>query len=125
LRRFQLPRRPRPQTIDPLTGSDRLASLRVGAEGRPIAFLLVVLVRNRTLDDQNKRTPFAFGGRTERSEKIVPILIGEKGIVKMYLWNPGQASEHNVFDARLGGSGHGNRIAVAPQSGGNPEDVNF
>ena len=42
------------QPIDPFIGRDGLAGLRIGSEGRPVAFLLDFLVGNRPFHNQDK-----------------------------------------------------------------------
>ena len=42
------------EAVDPLAGGDRLAGLRVGAQGGPVAFALDLLVGDRALDDQDE-----------------------------------------------------------------------
>ena len=43
------------QAVDPVAGRDRLAGLLVGAQGRPVALVLDLLVGDRALDDQDER----------------------------------------------------------------------
>jgi len=58
-------------------------------------------------------------------QKIIPILQGEEGIVKMHFGDPGQCSQHNIFDAGLHRCRHGNRVPITPQASRYPEDVDF
>src|SRR5579859_5871346 len=45
----------RRKTVDPFAGSDRLPGLGIGAEGRPVALVLNLFVRNGSLEHQNER----------------------------------------------------------------------
>jgi hypothetical protein len=42
------------EAIDPFTGSDGLAGFGVGAEGGPIALILIMFIWNGAFDDQNE-----------------------------------------------------------------------
>ncbi len=45
--------------------------------------------------------------------------------MKMNFWDAGNAAQDEIFEARLRGGSHGYGVAVAPQPGSDPEDVNF
>ena len=54
-----------------------------------------------------------------------PILVGEHGIVQVHFGKAGDGAQHHIFDARLRGGGDRDRVAIAAQPGGDPEDVDF
>ena len=45
--------------------------------------------------------------------------------MEVNLWNPGNSAQHHVLDAGLHSGGHGNRLAVATETGGDPENINL
>src|SRR6516225_5289747 len=113
------------QSIDPVAGQDWLAGFFAGAEGGPISFRLVVLVRNRAFHDKYERIEFSCGCVAEELHELVAVFVGEKGIMKMNLGNPGECAENDVLDARLTRAGHSDGVAVASEPGGEPQDVHL
>jgi hypothetical protein len=91
----------------------------------PVALFLVVLIRDRPFDYENEVLDLAFRRLMKWLQEVISVGQGEKGIVQVHFGNPGHGTHDNVFDARLGRSGHGNRIAVAAQSGGDPDNFDF
>jgi hypothetical protein len=49
----------------------------------------------------------------------------KKGIVQVYLGDPRHRAQQDVFDTRLRGRSHGNRVSVAAQSSSYPKDIDF
>ena len=43
----------------------------------------------------------------------------------MNFWDARDAAEDKVLDARLRRTGHGDRVAVAPEAAGDPEYIDF
>ena len=41
------------------------------------------------------------------------------------LRDPGNAAQHEILDARLGGRGHRDGVAIAAEAGRDPEDVDL
>ena len=60
------------QPVDPVEVGDRLAGRRIGAEGGPVALVLVLFVRDRAFDDQQER-PQLPGRGVPGFEKIVAV----------------------------------------------------
>ena len=54
-----------------------------------------------------------------------PPCVGQHAVVQVDLGQAGNGPHDDVFDARLGGGGDGDRIAVAAQAGRDPEDVDL
>ena len=116
----------RRQTVDPLASRNRLSGPRVGSERSPITFALIGFVGDRSFDHENERPcRFSLGRFAEWPHELVSIFVREKWVIEIHLWRPGQRAGHNVFDARLGGAGHRDRVSIAAQSSRQPQDVNF
>ena len=92
---------------------------------RPVAFLLDLLVGNRSFHHQHERLQLALLGQIPILQEVVAVLIGEHGIVQMNFGEPGNGAQNDIFDAGLRGGGDRDGVSVAAQSGGDPEDVNF
>ena len=58
-------------------------------------------------------------------DEIVSDSVVEKRVVKPDSRDAGDGSEHYVFDAWLGCGGHCHRLAVAAETGGDPENIEF
>ena len=56
-------------------------------------------------------------------EEIVADGISEDRVMEVDLGDARNRAQNQVLDARLGGGGHGDRVAVTTQPGGDPEDV--
>src|ERR1700722_7525283 len=69
------------ETIDPVTGSNWLTGLRIGAEGGPITLLLIMFIRDRAFDDQNEIFLIPLSGLVEGSQEVVAIGQGKEGVV--------------------------------------------
>ena len=81
--------------------------------------------RGRDGDDENERTQLVLRRQVETLHELVAIFNRQEGIEEVDFGNPGQGAAYDVFDAGLGSRRHGDRVAVASQSGGNPEDIDF
>ena len=101
-------------------GRDRLAGLRIGSQGRPVAFFLDLLVGDRSFHHQNERLQLALLRQIPVLQKVVAVLIGEHGIVQMDFGKARNRAQDNVFDAGLSGRGDRDGISVAAQTGGDP-----
>ena len=108
------------QAVDPLVGGDGLAGVRIGAQGRPVAFFLDLLVGDRAFHDEHERIEPARLGLVPELHEVVAILVGEDGIVQVNLGQAGNCAEHHIFDAGLRGRGDGDGVAVATQTGRDP-----
>jgi hypothetical protein len=76
-------------------------------------------------DDKYERSEFSCGRVAKEADKFVAVFVGEKGIVKMNLGNPRECAENDVLDARLRSACHRNRVAVASEPSGEPQDVHL
>ena len=45
--------------------------------------------------------------------------------MQMHLREPGKRPQDQLFDTRLRGRSHGNGVAIAPQPGSNPKNVDL
>ena len=54
-----------------------------------------------------------------------PFSRSQERIVEVHLGYPRHGAEHDVLDAGLSGRGHRNRVAVAAEAGGDPQDVDL
>ena len=115
----------RREPVDPLGRRDRLAGRLVGADRRPVALALDLLVGDRALDDEHERVEPPFGRVMKELEELVAVLVGEHGVVQVDLRQPGNGAQDDVLDARLRGGGDRHRVAVAAQAGRDPEDVDL
>ena len=116
----------RGQPVDPVAGRDRLAGRRVGAERRPSSPRPCSSRWGSTPRPRARTAPSSpSAARAERFEEVVAVLVGEHGVVQVHLGQAGDGAEDDVLDARLGGGGDGDRVAVAAQAGGDPEDVDL
>ena len=116
------------QAVEPLAGGDRLVGVRVVAEAAPVALVLDGLVRYRALDDQDEGVQLAPVGLEEPLEEVVgaadrTALEVDQRPVDGDLREPRQGAERDLLDARLCGTGQGDRVAVATEPGVDPEDV--
>ena len=98
------------------------------AEPAPVPLPLDGLVGNRPLDDQDERVELAPVGLEEPFDEIVraadrTALEVDEGPVHGDLRQPGQGAQGDLLDARLGGRGQGHGVAVAAESGVDPENV--
>ena len=94
-------------------------------ERGPVAFALDLLVGDRALDDQHERVEPALLGLVPGLHELVAVLVGQHRVVQVDLGQPGDRSQDHVLDARLGGGGDRDRVAVAAQPGRDPEDVHL
>jgi hypothetical protein len=61
----------------------------------------------------------------ERAQEIFADIIGQKWIMQLDFRNPRNGTEEDVFKARLGGCCHGNCVAIAPQAGSYPQNIDL
>ena len=115
----------RRQAIDPLIGGNRLPGLGIGPKPRPVAFFLYLLVGNGAFDHQHERIQLSLLRHVPEFQEVVSVLVGQNGIVQVHLGQAGNCPQQNVFDTGLGCRGDRNRISVAAQPGGDPENVDF
>ena len=108
--------------IDPVAGGDRLAGARIGAEAGPVALGLVVFVGNRAFDHQDERRQVSGGGLVEGLQELVADFVREDRMVQPHLGHAGDRPAEDVFEAGLRGGRDGDRIAVASQAGGDPQE---
>src|SRR6185437_14704958 len=113
------------ELVDPVARQNRLSASSVSPERSPITLFFVLFVRYRPLYNEDERSKFAVSRQMKRSKKVLADFIGKKGIVEPDLWNTGNASEKNVFDAGLRGRCHRDRIAVTSQTGGDPQNIDL
>ena len=116
------------EAVEPLARGHRLVGVGVVAEPAPVALALDRLVRDRSLDDQHERLQLAPVGLEEPLEEVVgpadrPALEVDQRPVDGDLREAGQGAEGDLLDARLGGGGEGDGVAVAAQAGVDPQDV--
>ena len=117
--------RMRCQPVDPIAGEDRLARLRVGAEGSPVALRFVAFVWNGTFHHQDERIQPAFSRTMERPEEIISHFVGQHGVVQPDWGSPGKRAVHQLFERGLSRGGDGDSLAVAAEPGRQPEDIHF
>src|SRR5580704_1745187 len=113
----------RRETVDPFTGGDGLAGIAISTERSPVTSLFIVFVGDRAFDDQDEVFDSSSRRVVEGLEKIIAVGLGKKWIVERDFRNPGNLAEDDVFDAGLGGSSHGDGVAVTAQAGGDPQNV--
>src|SRR5262249_18176941 len=113
----------RGQPVDPLTGGDRLSGAPVGAQGGPVALALDRLIGDRALDDEYERIEPALVGLEPVRQEVVTDLVSQHGIVQVDLGQTRDGAQDDILEAWLAGSGSGDRVAIATQSCGDPEDV--
>ena len=100
--------------------SEAVTGCLVGAEGCPIAFLLIGFVWNRALHHQDERVRFALCRAMEMGHEVLSVVGGEEGIIEMDLGNPGKSPQDDVFNAGLGGRRHGDGVPIATETCGEP-----
>ena len=113
------------ELIDPFTSRYRLPGSLIGPKRRPITFVFVVFVGNRSLNDENERLKIAFGAVIEKLHKLFAVFIGEKGVMKINFGNSGNTAEQNLFKTRLRRRRDGDGVAVTTETGRDPEDVDL
>ena len=113
------------EAIDPFIRGDGLAGLRIGAERRPVAFLLDFLIGNRAFHDQDERFQLALLGLVPKLQEIIAVFIGENGVVQMNAGQSGDRAQQDVLDAGLRGGCDGNGVTVTTKSGGDPQNMNI
>ena len=84
-----------------------------------------MFVRNRSLDYQDVVFYLALSRITKWPHEVIAIGQREERIVQVDFGNPGQGVKNKVFNTGLGSCSHGNRIAIATQAGGNPQDFDL
>ena len=115
----------RREAINPITRQDRLAGGLIRAESRPISFALVFFVGDRTFHHQDERREFSFRGLMKMAHEFFAVVVSKKRIVQVNFGDPGDATEEDVFNARLSGRGHRDGVSIAAEAGGDPKNVNF
>ena len=113
---------PRRQAVDPVARRDRLPGGRIGPEGGPVALGLVGLVGDRALDHEDERAEGPACPAVEKLDELVADFGGQKRIVQGDARGPGQRAAQQVLDAGLGRAGHRDGVAIAAQTGGEPQD---
>jgi hypothetical protein len=58
-------------------------------------------------------------------QEIISVFVGEEQVAKIDLGDPRQAAADEILDAGLRRSGHCDGIAIAAQTGVDPQDVNL
>ncbi len=86
-------------------------------------FSLLCLVRDRTFDHQDERLEQSVGRPMERSQKVFAGLESQHRVVQRHPGQSGDRPQQNIFQAGLRGRRDGNRIAIAPQSGRDPQNL--
>src|SRR5262249_41677156 len=105
---------------------DGLACLWIGADRCPITLLFDVLVRYRSLDDENERCIKAIlgGGKPGLHVLIAPLAVIEHAVVEVHFRQSWNRTHEKVFDARLSRRGNGDGVAVATHTVRRPEYMN-
>src|SRR6185437_118723 len=111
--------------VNPIARWNGLAGGRIRAQASPKSFRLVAFIRNGAFDDKNERTELAVSGETEAAQEIIAHLVGENRVVQPDARDTRNTAPENVFNTGLGGRSHGDGVAVAPERGGNPKDIDF
>ena len=107
------------------SGGDRLAGLGVGAECRPVAVAIDLLVGDRAFDHQHEVRQLAARRPVKGLHEVVADVIGKHRVVQMHLGQPRNGAEHHIFDTGLGGRGDRHRVAVAAEPAGDPKDMDL
>src|SRR5262249_1235951 len=115
----------RRQPIDPFAGWNRLASRLVSSLGGPVSLCLDLFVGDRAFHDEHERIEPALGGAIEMPHELLAAFVGEYRVVQMDFGKTGKGTEGQVFDARLAGRGHRNRVPVATEARRQPDDMYF
>ena len=118
----------RGEAVEPLARRHRLVGVGVVAEPAPVALALDRLVGDRALDDEHERLELAAVGLEEPLDEVVgaadrSALEVDQRPVHRDLRQAGQRAERDLLDARLGGRGEGDGVAVAAQPGVDPQDM--
>src|SRR6478672_13783327 len=118
----------RSEPVEPLRRGHRLPGHRVVAEAAPVALVLDRLVRDGPLHDEHERLELAAVRFVPPLDEVVrallrPALEVDQRPVDRDLRQPGQGTEDDLLDARLGGRGQGDGVPVAAETTVHPEDV--
>ena len=116
------------QAVEPFTGGHGLVGVGIVPEAAPVALLLDGLVGDRPLDDQHERVELAPVRLEEPLQEVVgpadrAALEVDERPVDRDLREPRQGAEGDLLDARLGGCGQGDGVAVAAEPGVDPQDM--
>ena len=121
-------KRLRRETIEPLARRHRLIGVGVVPEPAPVALALDRLVRDGAFHDEHERLELAAVGFEEPFDEVVgaadrAALEVDERPVHRDLRQPGQRTERDLLDARLRRGRERDGVAVAAQSGVDPEHV--
>jgi hypothetical protein len=97
----------------------------VCSDRRPVALVFDALVWNGALDDEHERIETALFRFIEKLHKVVAVLVSEHGIVQINLGQSGDGSEQHILDAWLLRRRNGDAVAIATETGRDPENVDF
>jgi hypothetical protein len=88
-----------------------------------VAFAVDLLVRDRTLDDQNERVELAGLGVVPGLHELRADLVREHRGVRHHLRHTRDRARDDVLETRIDRRGHGDRVAVTPETRRHPDDV--
>src|ERR1700691_153727 len=91
----------RRQAVNPLIRGNWLTGRRVSSQGRPVALAFDLFVGDRPFHYQNKRIQLSFLGLVPVAQEVGAIFVGEYRVMQVYLWEPGNRSQQDVFDTGL------------------------
>ena len=106
----------RREAIDPLVRGDRLTVGRVDTHPGKVALAVDLLVRNRSLDDEDERVELAGLGVIPGLHELGTNLVREHGGVCDDLREPRDRARDDVLETRIDRRCHGDRVAVAAQT---------
>ena len=58
-----------------------------------------------------------------KGQEVVAVLVGEERDCEVDPGNPGKPAEHQVLELGLRRGGHGDGVAIAAETGRDPEDI--
>lgn len=110
------------QAINPCAGGDSLARMFISAKGGLIPFVLECLVWDGSFDDQDEGVELTLRCQGQGVYEVITHFIGEKWVAELHSRDTRERSLHEVFDTGLGGACHRDGLAIATESGRDPEN---
>ena len=116
-------RRARRELVDPAARRDRLSVQGVDAERGPVPVARQILIGDRPLQHEDERMALAPHGIPERGDELVSGLKREHRVVEDDPGCAGGRSDKQLLKARIRRRRHRHRVPVAPETAGQPEDM--
>ena len=113
----------RSQPVDPLVRGDRLSVRGVDSHACEVALAVDLLVRQRSLDDEDERIELAGLCVIPGLHELGTVLIREHRGMRDHLRHTGDCARDDVLEGRVDCRRHGNRVTIAAQTRRHPDDV--